>query len=70
MKKNMGTTDKVIRIFLAIVVGILYYTNVISGTLAIVLGVLAGVFILTSFISFCPLYALFGFNTSKNTYTK
>jgi len=69
MKKNMGTSDKVIRIFLAIVIGILYYTNVISGPFAIVLGSIAGIFILTSLISFCPLYAPFGFSTCKKTNT-
>lgn len=65
MKKNMGTTDKVIRILIAIVIGVLYFTNTISGTLAIVLGILAVVFLLTSFINFCPLYLPFGINTSK-----
>lgn len=65
MKKNMGTTDKAIRILIAIVIGVLYFTNTISGTLAIVLGILALVFLLTSFINFCPLYLPFGINTSK-----
>lgn len=65
MKKNMGTTDKAIRILIAIVIGVLYFTNVISGTLAIILSILAMVFVLTSFISFCPLYLPFGINTSK-----
>ncbi len=65
MKKNMGITDKVIRVVLALFVGVLYYTNVINGTLAIVLGVLAVVFILTSFVSFCPLYLPFGISTRK-----
>lgn len=65
MKKNMGTTDKAIRILLAIVIGVLYLTNVISGTLAIVLSILAVVFILTSFISFCPLYLPLNINTCK-----
>ncbi len=60
----MGTTDKVIRFVIAIIIGILYYTQVISSTLAIILLVIAGIFILTSFISFCPLYAPFGINTS------
>lgn len=63
MKKNMGTTDKLIRILIAVVIAILYFTNTISGTLAIVLGVLAIIFVLTSLISFCPLYAPFGINT-------
>lgn len=65
MKKNMGSADKFIRILLAIIVGVLYYTNVINGTTAIVLGVLAVVFLLTSFISFCPLYVPFGITTCK-----
>ena len=65
MKKNMGTTDKAIRILIAVVIGVLYFTNIISGTLAIVLGILAVVFLLTSFINFCPLYLPFGINTSK-----
>lgn len=65
MKKNMGTIDKVIRILIAAVIGVLYFTNTISGTLAIVLGGLAIVFVLTSFISFCPLYLPFGINTFK-----
>lgn len=62
---NMGTADKAIRILVAVVIAVLYFTNTISGTLAIVLGILAVVFVLTSFISFCPLYLPFGINTSK-----
>jgi len=65
MKPNMGTTDKIIRIAIAALVAILYFTNVITGTLGIVLLVLAGVFVLTSLISFCPLYPLLGMNTTK-----
>lgn len=61
----MGTADKAIRIVLAAIVAILYFTNVISGTLGIILLALAGIFVLTSFISFCPLYAPFGINTCK-----
>ena len=59
----MGSTDKMIRLLLAAVIAVLFFTNVISGTLGIVLLVLAGVFVLTSVISFCPLYALIGMNT-------
>jgi len=66
MKKNMGSTDKIIRVIIAIIIAALYFTNVITGTLGIVLLVLAGVFVLTSFISFCPLYAPFGLNTCSN----
>jgi hypothetical protein len=65
MKKNMGLTDKIIRIVLAAIVAILYFTNTISGTLALVLGVFAFIFLLTSFVSFCPLYAPFGISTRK-----
>jgi hypothetical protein len=63
MKKNMGLADKTIRILIAAAVAILYFTNVLSGTLAIVLLIFSGIFILTSFISFCPLYWPFGINT-------
>jgi hypothetical protein len=65
MKANMGTTDKIIRIALAALVAILYFTNVITGTIGIVLLVLAAVFVLTSLISFCPLYPILGMNTTK-----
>lgn len=65
MKPNMGTTDKIIRIALAALVAILYFTNVISGTLGIILLVVAGVFVLTSLISFCPLYPILGMNTKE-----
>lgn len=65
MKKNMGTADKAIRIVLAAIVVILYFTNVITGTLGLVLLILAGIFVLTSFMSFCPLYAPFGIKTCK-----
>ena len=63
MKKNMGTADRSIRVIVAAIVGILYFTGTISGTLGIVLIVLAIVFVLTSLISFCPLYAPFGIKT-------
>ena len=59
----MGTADKVIRIVIAAIIATLYFTNVISGTLGIVLLVLGGVFVLTSLVSFCPLYAPFGIKT-------
>lgn len=65
MTKNMGSTDKMIRILIAIVISILFYTNVISGTLGLVLSVVAVIFALTSFISFCPLYTLLGVSTCK-----
>ena len=63
MKPNMGTIDKAIRIVLALVVGVLYFTGQISGVVAIILGILAIVFVLTSLISFCPLYLPLGIST-------
>jgi hypothetical protein len=65
MKKNMGSTDKLFRILFAFLVGVLYYTKAIEGNVALVLGALAAVFVLTSFISFCPLYLPFGISTRK-----
>jgi hypothetical protein len=65
MKKNIGNIDKGIRISVAILITVLYKLNYISGTSAIVMLVLAGVFILTSFMSFCPLYLPFGITTRK-----
>ena len=65
MKKNMGSTDKIVRIIIAAVIGYLYYTEVITGTLGIVLLVLAAIFVLTSFVSYCPLYSPFKINTCK-----
>jgi hypothetical protein len=65
MKKNMGFADRAIRVIVAIIITVLYFTNLISGTLGIVLLVLAAVFVLTSLIGFCPLYAPFGLTTCK-----
>lgn len=65
MKKNMGNLDRGLRIVIAAVIAVLFFTDVLTGTLGIVLLVLAGVFILTSFVSFCPLYAPFGISTCK-----
>jgi Protein of unknown function (DUF2892) len=65
MKKNMSGLDRIIRIVIAIVFAGLYYTQKVTGTFGIVLLVLGIVFVLTSFISFCPLYTLFGLSTAK-----
>jgi uncharacterized membrane protein len=65
MKKNMGTTDKVVRLALAIVLIILFYKEVLTGALGVVALIVALVFTLTSLISFCPLYTLFGIKTTK-----
>ena len=63
MKKNMGNIDKVIRVILAISFGVLYFTETVTGTLGLVLVILGAVFLLTSVVSFCPLYAIVGLNT-------
>jgi hypothetical protein len=63
MEKNMGTTDKLIRVILAVVFGALYFTGTVTGTFGTVLLVLGGVFLATSAISFCPLYKIVGLNT-------
>jgi hypothetical protein len=65
MKKNMGSLDRLLRTGFAVIVAILYFIHVIEGTLAAVLGVLAGVMLLTSLIGFCPLYPLVGISTCK-----
>lgn len=65
MKKNMGTADRIIRVVIAAAIAGLFIAKIITGTLGIVLLVLAGVFVLTSLVSFCPLYAPFGIKTCK-----
>jgi hypothetical protein len=67
MLKNMGSADKIIRMLVAVVIGILYFTNQITGTAAIILGIIAIIFILTSFVGFCPLYAPLKFSTKKKS---
>ncbi|MDX1670743.1 MAG: DUF2892 domain-containing protein [Balneolaceae bacterium] len=69
MKKNMGTIDRSLRTIIAIVIGILFYNGTLGGTLGIVLLVLAGIFLLTSLVGFCPLYAPFGLKTCRTTET-
>lgn len=66
MKKNLSQADRIIRVILAAVLAVLYFTNVISGTLGIVLLVLAVVFAGTAFISWCPIYAALGIKTLKD----
>ena len=65
MKKNMGTVDRLVRILIAAVIIALFLTDVISATLAIVLLIFSVIFILTSFIGFCPLYMPLGIKTNK-----
>jgi uncharacterized membrane protein len=66
MKKNMGSTDKIIRVILAVAIGLLYFTHIITGAIGIVMLVVAVIFLVTSFISFCPLYSIFGLTSKKN----
>ena len=67
MKINMGTADRVVRFLIAALVAVLYFMNIISGTVAIVLLVVAGVLLITSFIGFCPLYKLFGISSKETS---
>jgi hypothetical protein len=66
MKKNMGTVDRAIRVILAIVFVMLYFTNTVTGVFGIILLVFAAIFVLTSFVGSCPLYSLFGFSTCES----
>ena len=63
MKKNMGSADRIIRLNVAVVIAVLYYTDTIGGTLGIVLLAVAGIFLVTSFIKWCPLYMPFGLSS-------
>jgi hypothetical protein len=63
MNKNMGNLDKLIRVLLAMVFVILYLTGTVTGTLGLALVAIAVLFVLTSLVSFCPLYTIFGINT-------
>ena len=67
MKKNMNSSDRIFRLLLVAIIAVLYFTNTITGTWGLVLLVLGAVFVLTSIIGFCPLYALFGISTNKKT---
>lgn len=65
MKKNIGNTDKLVRLTIALVIAVLYFMDIITGTPAIVLGIVAVVMVVTSLVNFCPLYAIFGCSTCK-----
>lgn len=69
MKKNMGSTDRLLRLLFAVVVAVLYFTNTITGFTAVILGILAVVFLLTSLVGTCPLYMPFRFSTKKEAKT-
>jgi hypothetical protein len=70
MKQNMGTIDRIIRVILAILVLALYLAGSISGTAAIILGIFAVIFFLTSLVGFCPLYVLINISTKKSSKKK
>ncbi len=65
MKKNVGSIDKGIRILVALIMVVLYFTNVISGTIGIILLALSAVFVITSLLSYCPIWQVLGLNTMK-----
>jgi hypothetical protein len=65
MKKNVSNTDRIIRLIVSAILVALYLTNTVTGTLGMVFLVLAAVFTLTSILSFCPLYAIFGISTCE-----
>lgn len=63
MKKNLGTPDRIVRVVLAAIAAFLYYSGTVTGTFGLVLVIATVIFLITSIISFCPLYAIFGINT-------
>ena len=65
LNKNMGTLDRIIRVAIAVVIAVLYFSGKLSGLTAAILGFLAVIFVITSLVSFCPLYILFGLSTCK-----
>jgi glucose uptake protein GlcU len=67
MKSNVGNIDRAIRIVVAVIIGILYFTNQINGTAAIILGIIAIAFLVTGFVRFCPGYLPFNFSTKKKS---
>lgn len=67
MKKNMGNIDRALRFLIALAIIVLYFTHLISGTTAIILLVISAIFVITSFISFCPLYVILGVNSCEKS---
>jgi len=65
MTKNMGSADRIVRTLIAIVAIYLYFSGIVTGVVGIILIVLSSIFLLTSLISFCPLYRIFGVKTCK-----
>lgn len=67
MKTNMNYTDRIIRILGALAIGVMYYANMFSGALAIILLFLAGVLVITSIVGFCPVYTFFALGSVKKS---
>ena len=65
MKKNIGSADRIVRVIIAVIIMALYATGIVEGTTGIILLALAGILVLTSFVSFCPLYLPFGISTLR-----
>ena len=65
MKRNMGSADRAIRLMVAAIIVVMYFSNIVTGTIGLILLALAGIFILTSFAGFCPFYTLLGINTCE-----
>jgi hypothetical protein len=63
MKVNMGSVDRMVRLMVAVVLTVLYLSKIVTGTLGAIALVVAGIFLLTSLVRFCPLYTLLGINT-------
>lgn len=66
MKPNMGSTDRIVRVVVAVIFAALYLTGIVRGTIGVILLILAVVFVLTSVVRFCPLYLPLGMNTNKS----
>lgn len=66
MKKNMSILDKLIRMILALVISVLYFSHIVTGVAAMVLGVIGIIFMITSYINYCPLYAALGWSSRKH----
>lgn len=65
MTQNMGPADRIIRLAIVVIIAILYYTGVITGTVATILGIIAVAFLVTGLIGWCPMYLPFGLSTRK-----
>lgn len=69
MKQNMGSTDRTVRVTVAMLIAVLYFGGLISGTVAALMGLVAGIFLLTSLVSWCPAYLPFGLSTRQKDHS-